>query len=66
MRTTITLDDELIAEAKEINGIDKNTVVMREGLKALIEREAARHLAQLGGRMPDLDIPPRARPKSST
>lgn len=61
MRTTVTLDDELIAEAEEFTGIKERRVLLREGLKALIEREAARRLARMGGTMPDLVAPPRRR-----
>jgi hypothetical protein len=34
------------------------------GLEALIQREAARRLAALGGTMPDLTVPPRRRPEA--
>lgn len=51
----------LAEEAREYSGIENEEDLMREGLKALIEREAARNLAQLGGTMPDFEAPPRRR-----
>jgi Arc/MetJ family transcription regulator len=63
MRTTLALDDELLAEAEFYTGIREKSVLVREGLKALIEREAARRLARLGGSEPDLAAIPRRRTK---
>ena len=54
MRTTLALDDELLAEAEFYTGIREKSALVREALKALIEREAARRLARLGGSEPDL------------
>lgn len=62
MRTTVTLDDELLARAGEAVGTTERSVLLHEGLKALIEREAARRLIQLGGTMPDAKAAPRRRP----
>jgi Arc/MetJ family transcription regulator len=61
MRTTITLDDELIATAQEYTGIKEKSALVREALTALIQREAARRLALLGGSAPDFKTPPRRR-----
>ena len=59
MRTTVTLDDDLLAKAtKMMGGLDRSTV-LREGLKALIERESAMRLAKLGGTQPQLKPVPR-------
>lgn len=63
MRTTMALDDELVAEAQELTGLKEKAGLVREALKALIERESARRLASLGGTEPDLAIAPRRRPK---
>jgi Arc/MetJ family transcription regulator len=63
MRTTLALDDELLAEAEFYTGIREKSALVREGLKALIEREAARRLARLGGSEPDLAAIPRRRTK---
>lgn len=54
MRTTVALDDDLIRLAQEFTGMSEKTALLREALKALIERESARRLASLGGSMPDL------------
>jgi len=45
MRTTITLDDELLAKARAYTGLEEKTALVREALKALIQREAAKRLA---------------------
>jgi Arc/MetJ family transcription regulator len=58
-RTTLTLDDELVAKAKAYSGLNQTTSLVREALKALIERESARQLARLGGSDPDLQVPSR-------
>lgn len=54
MRTTLNIDDELLAEAQRITGMEEKTALVREGLRALIERESARRLAKLGGSQPQL------------
>jgi Arc/MetJ family transcription regulator len=61
MRTTLAIDDELLAKAQAFTGLQRKSAVIREALKALIEREAARRLARLGGSQPDLAAPPRRR-----
>ncbi|HEY3797361.1 MAG TPA: type II toxin-antitoxin system VapB family antitoxin [Caulobacteraceae bacterium] len=61
MRTTINLDDALVARAEELTGLHEKPALIRAALQALIEREAARRLALLGGTMPDLKAPPRRR-----
>jgi Arc/MetJ family transcription regulator len=63
MRTTLALDDALLADAEFYTGIREKSALVREALKALIEREAARRLARLGGSEPDLKPIPRRRPK---
>jgi Arc/MetJ family transcription regulator len=65
MRTTLALDDELLAQAQAYTGLQEKSALVREALKALIEREAARRLARLGGSRPDLKAPPRRRPKGA-
>lgn len=54
MRTTINVDDDLIHTAQELTGITERTALVRQALRVLIEREAARRLALLGGSQPDL------------
>ncbi len=61
MRTTLNIDDSLIAQAGEYTGEREKTALVRMGLEALIQREAARRLAALGGTMPDLSHPERRR-----
>lgn len=65
MRTTINLDDALLAEAQRLTGETERTSLIREGLRALIERESARRLAALGGSAPDLEDIPRRRSSES-
>jgi Arc/MetJ family transcription regulator len=65
MRTTIALDDDLIRVAQEYTGVAEKTALVREALKALIERESARRLASLGGSMPGLKNVPRRRGRQS-
>lgn len=55
MRTTLNLDDGLLAEALELSGLEEKTAVIHEGLRALIAREKARRLARLGGTEPSLE-----------
>jgi Arc/MetJ family transcription regulator len=62
MRTTITLDDELLADAQSFTGIKERSALVNAALKALVEREAARRLARLGGSQPQLKPIPRRRP----
>ena len=64
MRTTIALDDDLVAKAKTMTGMSEKSVLIREALKALIERESARRLARLGGTEPTLRVPRRRRPSA--
>lgn len=61
MRTTVTLDDALLAKAAELSGTVERTALIREGLEALIERESARRLALLGGSDPTAVAAPRQR-----
>lgn len=58
----LALDDDLLAEAEALTGVSEKTALVREALKALIERESARRLARLGGAEPKAKAPPRRRP----
>jgi Arc/MetJ family transcription regulator len=62
MRTTLNIDDQLLEDAQRLTGICEKTALVREGLRALIERESARRLARLGGSEPQLKPIPRRRP----
>lgn len=61
MRTTVTLDDELLAQAGEAMGTTERSALLHEGLRLIVQREAARRLILLGGTMPDAQAPPRRR-----
>jgi len=61
MRTTLALDDKLVADAQASTGIKEKSALVREALKALIAREAAQRLARLGGTEPELAAPRRRR-----
>ena len=63
MRTTIAIDDELFAKAQAFAGVTEKSAVVREALKAFVEREAARRLARMGGTIPSAKAPPRRRVK---
>ncbi|MBR0669318.1 type II toxin-antitoxin system VapB family antitoxin [Roseomonas hellenica] len=62
MRTTLALDDDLVAEAQAFTGLKEKSSLIREALKALIERESARRLARLGCSEPALEAARRRRP----
>ena len=61
MRSTVTLDDELVEKAREFTGIEERSALLRAALKALLHMEASRRLAALGGTDPDLEDIPRKR-----
>jgi Arc/MetJ family transcription regulator len=66
MRTTVTLDDDLLAKAIKLTGGLDRATVLREGLKALIERESALRLSKLGGTQPQVRSAPRRRMTAAT
>lgn len=61
MRTTINLDDELLARAQELTGITERTALVHEALRRMIQSEAGRRLALLGGSDPNAEASPRRR-----
>lgn len=61
MRTTVALEDDMVAKAQALAGVKEKSRLLHEALRALIERETARRLARLGGSEPDLRSPPRRR-----
>ena len=65
MRTTISIDDELLAAASAALGIDERTAVLHEGLRAIVQREAARRLARLGGSDSAAAAPARRRSRTA-
>jgi Arc/MetJ family transcription regulator len=66
MRTTLTIDDALLAKAQALTGPMDKTAFVREALKALIQQESAKRLALLGGAEPLLeDVPRRQSPEAA-
>jgi Arc/MetJ family transcription regulator len=63
MRTTLALDDELLAKAQEYTGVKEKSALVNQALKTLVQIEAGRRLARLGGSDPGAKAPPRRRPK---
>ena len=53
MRTTITLDDDLVARAQELTGRSEVSAIVRMSMELLVQLETGRRLAQLGGTDPD-------------
>lgn len=62
MSTTLNIDGNLLAEAQRIFGVSEKIVLVREGLRALIERESARRLARLDGSERQLKPVPHRQP----
>ncbi len=61
MRTTLNIEDQLIEKASELTGIKEKTTLVKLGLEALIARESAKRLAELGGTEKHLKAIPRRR-----
>ena len=61
MRTTLNIDEQLLAKARELTGVTGKSALVHDGLKALIERESAQRLVRLGGSQPDIQDIPRRR-----
>jgi Arc/MetJ family transcription regulator len=61
MRTTVTIDDELLAKAQRYTGIKEKSALLDEALRFLVAREAGRRLAAMGGTEPDFVAPPHRR-----
>ena len=62
MRTTLNIDDQLLADAMRLTGLKEKTAVVRAGLEAVIRRENAKRLIALGGTDPDAKLPAKRRP----
>lgn len=63
MRTTIIIDEPLLARARHLTGVTEKTALVHAGLEALIARETARRLAALGGSEPKAVAVRRRRPR---
>lgn len=61
MRTTLNIEDKLLEKASELTGIKQKTTLVKLGLEALIAREGAKRLAELGGTEGHLKAVPRRR-----
>ncbi|HQY98092.1 MAG TPA: type II toxin-antitoxin system VapB family antitoxin [Phycicoccus sp.] len=61
MRTTVTIDDELLRKAEELTGVTERSALLRAGLETLVRLESARRLAALGGSDPKAKSAPRRR-----
>ncbi|GAC1699699.1 MAG: hypothetical protein PVS2B3_12100 [Steroidobacteraceae bacterium] len=61
MRTTLIIDDEMLAQACQATGLREKTAVVHAGLRALVERAYARRLVSLAGSEPGLRVKPRRR-----
>jgi Arc/MetJ family transcription regulator len=61
MRITLTLDDDLVAQARAYTGVTGMSALVREALTALIQRESALRLSRLGGTEPSIEAPSRRR-----
>jgi len=61
MRTTVNLDDALLARAQQLSGLQERNSLLKEALQALIQRESARRLARLGGSELQVEDVPRRR-----
>ncbi|MES2607059.1 MAG: type II toxin-antitoxin system VapB family antitoxin [Pseudomonadota bacterium] len=64
MRTTLNLDDDLLAAAQQLTGITEKSALVRLALQSLVQRESSRRLARLAGSEPGLTPVPRR--KSTT
>ena len=65
MRTTVTIDDQLLEDARRYSGIKETSTLVRIGLEAYVQREAGRRLARMGGTQPGLEYIPRRRPQAA-
>lgn len=61
MKLTFTLDDELLAEAKELTNIESTEKLVQFAIKSMKEYEAVRELLKLAGTEPGLRLTPRRR-----
>ena len=59
MRTTVTLDDELVEAASKWTGIQNKSELINRALKLLVDQELLDRFLALEGTMPDLEYPER-------
>jgi hypothetical protein len=65
MRMTVSLDDDLLAQAELLCADLERSALLKEALQALVQRESAKRLAALGGSEPELKPIPRRRSAAS-
>jgi Arc/MetJ family transcription regulator len=63
MRTTLNIDDAVLAKASELTGVAEKTALVRMGLDTLIAQRSAQRLAALGGTEPHAKPIPRRIPR---
>lgn len=61
MRISFSLDEKLLAEAKELTKIENTQQLIRHAVKAMASYEALKYLGSLAGTMPRLKVTPRRR-----
>ena len=64
MRTTVTLDDDLLARAEELTGVSERSALIRDAVELLVRIETGRQLAALGGSDPAAEAAPRSRERA--
>lgn len=64
MRTTVTLDDDLLARAEELTGIRERSALIRDAVELLVRIETGRQLAALGGSDQAAEAAPRSRQRA--
>ena len=60
-RTTVTIDEELLDQARTILGLTEVSAVVNAGLQEIVRADAARRLIALGGALPQAQAVPRRR-----
>lgn len=64
MRTTVTLDDDLLARAEELTGVRERSALIRDAVELLVRIESGRQLAALGGSDAAAEAAPRSRERT--
>ena len=64
MRTTVTLDDDLLERAEELTGVSERSALIRDAVELLVRIETGRQLAALGGSDPGAEAAPRSRARA--
>lgn len=59
MRMTVTLDQEMLAKAKQLTKIENTQKLIHHAVQSMTSYEAVKYLMTLGGTEPDLRVVPR-------